>query len=116
RRYVTISLPRGIAEDIDRLIEEIGYWPSKGAFVREACTDKLWRERKKLRELRTAAEGAENPQRDMEPRRGNTRGSATVKRPGARSARTRAREATPGTSTGSRRQSSPPGPEKSGEA
>ncbi|MCW3992721.1 MAG: ribbon-helix-helix domain-containing protein [Candidatus Bathyarchaeota archaeon] len=74
RRYVTISLPRGIAEDIDRLIEEIGYWPSKGAFVREACTDKLWRERKKLRELRTAEEGAENPQRDMEPRRGNNPG------------------------------------------
>ncbi len=74
RRYVTISLPRGIAEDIDRLIEEIGYWPSKGAFVREACTEKLWRERKKLRELRTAEEGTENPQQDEESCRGTNPG------------------------------------------
>ena len=40
----TISLPKGITDDIDRLIEELGYWPSRGAFVREACMEKIKRE------------------------------------------------------------------------
>lgn len=84
RRYVTISLPRGIAEDIDKLIEDIGYWPSKGAFVREACTEKLWRERKKLRELRTAEEETENPKRDMEPRQGTNPGISHRKAAGGK--------------------------------
>ena len=51
-KYVTVSIPRGIAKDIDGLIEELGYWPSKSSFVREACLEKIWSERKKLRELR----------------------------------------------------------------
>jgi Arc/MetJ-type ribon-helix-helix transcriptional regulator len=52
RKYSTVSIPTRIAEDIDRLIEELGYWPSKGAFVREACTEKIWKERRKIQELR----------------------------------------------------------------
>jgi Arc/MetJ-type ribon-helix-helix transcriptional regulator len=52
RKYATVSIPTRIAEDIDRLIEELGYWPSKGAFVREACTEKIWKERRKIQELR----------------------------------------------------------------
>jgi Arc/MetJ-type ribon-helix-helix transcriptional regulator len=51
-KYVTVSIPRGIAKDIDGLIQELGYWPSKSSFVREACLEKIWSERKKLRELR----------------------------------------------------------------
>jgi Arc/MetJ-type ribon-helix-helix transcriptional regulator len=51
-RYVTVSLPVGIARDIDALIEETGYWPSRGAFVREACLNKLWSERQKLKALK----------------------------------------------------------------
>jgi len=51
-RYITVSLPVGIARDIDRLIEETGYWPSRGAFVREACLGKLWSERQKLKALK----------------------------------------------------------------
>ncbi len=35
-KYATVSIPRGIADAIDELIEELGYWPSRGAFVREA--------------------------------------------------------------------------------
>ena len=52
RKYATVSIPTRIAEDIDRLIKELGYWPSKGAFVREACTEKIWTERRKIQELR----------------------------------------------------------------
>ena len=44
-KYATISLPIGISDEIDELIEGLGYWPSLGAFVREAALEKLRRER-----------------------------------------------------------------------
>ena len=59
-KYVTVSIPRGIARDIDGLIKELGYWPSKSSFVREACLEKIWSERKKLRELREDKKRTEN--------------------------------------------------------
>ena len=55
-KYVTVSLPRGVAMEIDRLMEELGYWPSRGAFVREACLEKIREERRRLRELKEAKE------------------------------------------------------------
>jgi len=51
-KYATVSLPRGIADAIDELIEELGFWPSRGAFVREACLEKIRDEQKRLLELR----------------------------------------------------------------
>jgi len=51
-KYVTVSLPVGIARDIDEVIEETEYWPSRGAFVREACLNKIWSERQKLKALK----------------------------------------------------------------
>ncbi|MEM3815808.1 MAG: ribbon-helix-helix domain-containing protein, partial [Candidatus Bathyarchaeia archaeon] len=36
-RFSAVSIPEPILEEIDRLIEELGYWPSRSAFVREAC-------------------------------------------------------------------------------
>jgi len=56
KKYVTISLPVGVADDIDALIEELGYWPSRGAFARDACVAKIREEQKLLQEQR-AAEG-----------------------------------------------------------
>ena len=53
-KYVTISLPIGISDEIDTLIEDLGYWPSRGAFAREACLDKIREEKQRLRELREA--------------------------------------------------------------
>lgn len=55
RKYVSVSLPVGIIRDIDRLIDELGYWPSRGAFVREACLEKIRYEQRRLRELKEAA-------------------------------------------------------------
>jgi len=52
KKYSTISLPRGIAEAIDELIEELGYWPSRGAFVREATLEKVREEQGRLLEMR----------------------------------------------------------------
>jgi len=60
-KYVTVSIPRGIARDIDSLIQELGYWPSKSSFVREACLEKIWSERKKIKELRNNKKRTDNP-------------------------------------------------------
>ncbi len=43
--YKTVSLPRRLADDIQTLMDEFGYWPSLGAFVREAALEKLRRDR-----------------------------------------------------------------------
>ncbi|MBL7079968.1 ribbon-helix-helix protein, CopG family [Candidatus Bathyarchaeota archaeon] len=60
-RYVTVSIPKAIAEKIDYLIDVLGYWPSRSAFVREACLEKISGEDRRLRELRTSEEGRDNP-------------------------------------------------------
>ena len=54
RKYGTISIPMGIIEQIDFLIKELRYWPSRGAFVREACLEKIRVERNRLRERETS--------------------------------------------------------------
>jgi len=53
-KYATISIPVALAEAIDKLNKELGYWPSRGAFVREAVLEKLRDERLRLVELRKA--------------------------------------------------------------
>jgi len=47
-KYVTVSIPSGVAENIDKLIERLGYWPSRSAFVREACLQKIHEEKQRL--------------------------------------------------------------------
>jgi len=49
-KYRTVSLPTGITDEVERLIGELGYWPSVSSFVREACLEKIRREKKMLRE------------------------------------------------------------------
>ncbi len=46
--YVTVSIPSGVAKSIDKLIERLGYWPSRSAFVREACLQKIREEKQRL--------------------------------------------------------------------
>jgi len=71
--YVTVSIPVAIADDIDGLIGELGYWPSRGAFVREACIEKIRRERERLREIQGATGGTDQSPRGK-PRRGTNPG------------------------------------------
>jgi len=52
KKYSTVSLPRGIADAVDELIDELGYWPSRGAFVREATLEKVRAEQGRLVEMR----------------------------------------------------------------
>ncbi len=72
-KYVTVSIPRGIARDIDSLIKELGYWPSKSSFVREACLEKIWSERKKIRELRNNKKRTDNSKQESVPAGGEPR-------------------------------------------
>jgi len=50
-KYGSASIPMGILEEIDYLIEKLRYWPSRGSFIREACLEKIRRERERLREI-----------------------------------------------------------------
>ena len=59
-KYVTVSLPASIAEAIDEMIDALGYWPSRGAFVREACLEKVYMERRRLKEL-SKGKGPDEP-------------------------------------------------------
>jgi len=45
----TVSLPLSIIKEIDLLIERLGYWPSRSAFVREACLAKIKEYREELK-------------------------------------------------------------------
>lgn len=44
-KYKTVSIPKPLADDIQAVIDEFGYWPSLGSFVREASLEKMKRER-----------------------------------------------------------------------
>ena len=55
-KYRTVSLPTGITDEVQKLIDELGYWPSISSFVREATLEKLKSEQRNLRELRGAGE------------------------------------------------------------
>ena len=55
-KYRTVSLPTGITDEVQKLIDELGYWPSISSFVREATLEKLKSEQRNLRELREATE------------------------------------------------------------
>ncbi len=46
--YVTLSIPKAIADEIDKIMDKLGYWPSRSAFAREACLEKIHREKQKL--------------------------------------------------------------------
>ena len=47
-KYTAVSIPIAILEEVDKLIEELGYWPSRSAFVREACLEKIREEKKRV--------------------------------------------------------------------
>lgn len=50
--FGAVSVPIPILEEIDKLIEELGYWPSRSSFVREACLEKIEYERERLKKLK----------------------------------------------------------------
>jgi metal-responsive CopG/Arc/MetJ family transcriptional regulator len=49
RKFGGVSIPTGILEEIDVLIDKLRYWPSRAAFVREACLEKIRNEKDRLK-------------------------------------------------------------------
>jgi len=49
-RFATISLPVRLIEEIEHIVDIVGYWPTKTDFVREAVVEKLEEFRKELRQ------------------------------------------------------------------
>ncbi len=46
RDFSSVSLPTPLIEKIEEVINELGYWPTKTAFVREASLEKLDKHKK----------------------------------------------------------------------
>jgi Arc/MetJ-type ribon-helix-helix transcriptional regulator len=61
-KYVTVSIPRAVADRIDYFVENLGFWPSRSSFVREAVLEKFTKENGKIVPLRTIAEYPPKPQ------------------------------------------------------
>ena len=57
-KFRTVSIPKGITDEVEKLIEELRYWPSISSFVREATLEKVKVERRYLRELRENGKGS----------------------------------------------------------
>ena len=55
-KYVTVSIPKPVADRIDYYIENLGFWPSRSSFVREAVLEKFDKESQKISSLRTVVE------------------------------------------------------------
>jgi len=51
--FSSISFPTLLINEIEKIVNEFGYWPTKTAFIREAVMEKLERYRKEL-EARSA--------------------------------------------------------------
>ena len=41
RSFSSVSLPTPLVIQIEKVVKILGYWPTKTAFVREACLEKL---------------------------------------------------------------------------
>ena len=50
--YSSVSIPRSIVREIDFLVDKLGYWPSRSAFVRDACLQKIDHYRRALNRRR----------------------------------------------------------------
>ena len=48
--FRTISLPSPLVDEVEKVIGNLGYWPTKTDFVREAVLEKLERYRKEAEE------------------------------------------------------------------
>jgi len=55
--FSSISFPTPLIKGVENIVEELGYWPTKTAFIREAVMEKLERHRKEL-EVRRVHESA----------------------------------------------------------
>ena len=58
--YSSFSIPTRLLEEIEKVVKIFGYWPTKTAFIREACLEKMEKYRNELEsQKREEAEKAE---------------------------------------------------------
>ena len=50
KEYISVSIPKPLSDKIDKLIQEGGrrHWPTRAAFVRDACADAVEQEESKF--------------------------------------------------------------------
>ena len=65
-KYVTVSIPKAVADRIDYYVEIRGYWPSRSSFVREAVLEKFNRESERPVNLITVAEYPDRSESEKE--------------------------------------------------
>ena len=56
--FLSVSFPTPLVREVEKIVGELGYWPNKTAFIREAVMEKLDKHRKELEARRGGAEGA----------------------------------------------------------
>ena len=54
-KFSTISLPTPLVEEVERIVLEFKYWPTKTDFVREAVLEKLKMYKKERRQSEESA-------------------------------------------------------------
>jgi Arc/MetJ-type ribon-helix-helix transcriptional regulator len=54
--FISVSFPTPLVRDVEKIVREIGYWPNKTAFIREAIMEKLEKHGKELEARRREAE------------------------------------------------------------
>jgi len=48
-QFSTISLPTPLVKEVEKVVGELGYWPAKTDFVREAVVEKLDRCKREMK-------------------------------------------------------------------
>ena len=57
--YGSVSIPKSLLNKIDSMVDELGYWPSRSAFVRDACLQKIEHYKREVKRSKGTVEKAE---------------------------------------------------------
>ena len=57
RRYSAVSLPLALVREVERVVEELGYWPGRAQFIHEAIMEKLEKYKKEIEARREKSTG-----------------------------------------------------------
>jgi Arc/MetJ-type ribon-helix-helix transcriptional regulator len=58
--FLSVSFPMPLVREVEKIVGELGYWPNKTTFIREAVMEKLEKHWRELEARRGVAEGAGN--------------------------------------------------------
>jgi len=55
--YISVSFPKPLLMEVDKVVAELGYWPTRATFIREAIMQKLEKYKKEMEWRKSAAKG-----------------------------------------------------------